>query len=699
MNPRLKKPANHHGSGGMNHSVAIKAFLVLLGSASLSSALEYVWTGKGDAMKLSAPTEPVKVRLAKSVKLSSVTFDPSALNAIEIQGEPLELTNGARVEFMKLPGDVGMGKTASATISSDLKLSDRVSVMNQNRHYLGGEKLLIGGALKGNGELLIGGVKGGIVQLKGDNSEYMGRIVIESGSLMLGHSSALGSGKEAVALKGGAIVMGARVSTTHDLEILANAEWDAHGPNGTHDGRITIHDGATLTVKNGGGNTTTWRGEVSGAGDLVFTAHGTTFSGESSNTLEGAVKVGGSPRGATIMARTPGTDVVPRSLVMISNGTLRWAADEQIADTASVTFQGEAPTLELAGHKECVGILDLQGDARINLGENGELMIANSSEIDWDPGKVIMIEGNGTIRFGDGESALTKAQLRQIGFINPAGRPTGTYTAKLASHGELLATTNPIVPKNLPVDLSPEADARRRALYKVKGLLELTGGKTPLTKPGTVISFYGDSITWGGGYLNLIGKAISESERTNNLGIKLVNHGVNGGGVLTLRDGDKGTAHFGNTRPRPFAETIAEDKPDVVVISIGVNDVWWRKTTPGQFEKALTDLVAQAKAVGARPVLATLAIMKEKIGERNAKCDDYAEMTRKVARNTGAVLVDLRSAFMACMESESIAVRPGGAWTSDGKLLTHDGVHPNARGNQLLAELIAQGISRSLGSR
>lgn len=683
----------------MNHSAAIQAFLVLLSSASLSSALDYVWTGKGDAMKLSAPTEPVKVRLAKSVKLTSVSFDPGALNAIEIQGEPLELADGSRVEFLKLPGDVGMGKTASATISSDLKLSGRVALMNQNRHYLGGEKLLITGAIKGDGKLFIGGVKGGIVQLTGDNSGYLGRVIIESGSLMLGHSSVLGSGQEAVTLKGGALVMGARVSTIHDLEVLANAEWDAHGPNGTHDGRITIHKGAVLTVKNGGGNTTTWRGEVSGPGNLVFTAHGTTFAGDRPNTLQGTVTIAGSSRGATIMARTTGTDVVPRSLVMTSNGTLRWAADEQIADSASVTFQGEVPTLELAGHKERAGILDLQGDARIDLGQNGELSFSDSSGISWHPEKVVMIEGHGTIRFGEGEPGLTKEQLRQIGFVNPVGQPAGTYTARLSKDGKLLPTNNPIVPENLPVDLSAQADARRRALYEVEGLLQLTGGKTPLTKPGTVISFYGDSITWGGGYLNLIGKAISESERTKDLGIKLVNHGVNGGGVLTLRDGDKGTAHYGNRRPRPFAETIAEDKPDVVVISIGVNDVWWRKTSPGQFEKALTDLVVRAKKAGARPVLATLAIMKEKVGERNAKCDDYAGIARKVARDTDATLVDLRSAFMACMESESIVVRPGGAWTSDGKLLAHDGVHPNARGNRLLAELIAQGISRSIKDR
>ncbi len=683
----------------MNHSKSLQAVVLLLGTPGISLGLDYVWTGKGDVMKLTAPTESVNVSLAKSVKMRSVIFDPGALNAIEIRGESLELVDGGRIEFAKLPGDVGMNKTASVTMASDLKLSGEISMANQNRHYLGGEKLLITGDLTGSGQISIGGVEGGIVQVRGDNSGYTGGFVIESGSLMLSHAVALGSGTKPVTLNGGALVMGARISTTHDFDVSGNAQWDAHGPNGTHDGTIAIHKGATFTVRNGGGNTMTWRGEITGAGDLVFAAHGTTFAGDKANTLSGAVKVGGLPRGATIMARAAGTNVIPSSLVMIENGILRWGTDEQIADHVPVTFQGELPTLELHGHKERVGVLDLQGDARIDPGQDGEFNFADSSKVSWDRDKVMMVLGGGTIRFGKDETALTKEQLRQIGFVDPAGFPAGTYPAKLSSDGKLLPTGDLVIPVNLPVNLSSEADAQRRALYEVEGLLELTGDNTPLKKSGTVISFYGDSITWGGGYLNVIKKAISESKETKDLGVKLINHGVNGGGVLTLRYGDKGTAHFGNTQPRPFSETLAEDKADVAVISIGVNDVWWRKTTPEAFEKALTDLVTQAKAAGVRPVLATLAIMKEKVGERNAKCDAYADITRKVAKATGATLVDLRAGFMACMESESIVVRPGGAWTSNAKLLAHDGVHPNARGNQLLAGLIARGIVQSLENR
>jgi lysophospholipase L1-like esterase len=653
-----------------------------------------------DVLKISAPKNPVTIRLDKPKRLQSLIFDPGALHAITIEDHFIELPNGGSVLFKKLPGDVGMGKTARQTIASDLRLSGAISLSNQTRHYLGGEKLLISGKLLGSGTTTIKGVKDAIVQLSGDNSDYTGSFVIETGGLMLGHSSALGSGKNPVSLKGGAIVIGARVSTTHDFDVLSDAIWDAHGPNGTHDGKITIHKGSTFTVKNGGGNTMTWQGEISGEGDLFFAAHGTTFGGEKANTVTGTFTVGGTPRGATIMARSPGTNVIAHSLIMAENGLLRWAAHDQIADKVSIIFRGEMPTLELAGYTETVGTLDLQGDARINHGNGGQLRFADSSTVPWNKDNVLMIfnsgEEEGSLYFGNNEQALSIAQLQQIGFVNPAGLPPGTYTAKLSANGKLVPTNLLVAPVNLPVDLTPEADAQRRKLYEVNGLSALTGANSPIKKQGAVISFFGDSITWGGGYLNLITRSLAEGQGTRNLGARAINHGVNGGGVLTLRDGDKGTAHFGNTKPQPFADSLAEDNADVAVIYIGVNDVWWRKTTPEIFEKALTDLVIQSKAAGARPVLATLAIMKEKVGEKNPKCDLFAALTRKVAKSTGATLVDLRAAFIACMESESIAARPGGAWTSNAKLLTHDGVHPNSRGNQILAELLAQGIAQAL---
>ena len=643
-----------------------------------------------DSVMMLGPVKEARtVTLAKDTELTQLTFAPGTISAQTLQGHTLSLSNSARVTFEKLPADVGMGKKASQTISSALRLSGDVHFANMNRAYLGGEKLILAGQISGSGNFITDGVHHGIVQLTAGNPNYTGAFHVETGSLMVSHSGALGSGKDPVTLNGGAVVIGARISTSHDFLITKNADWDAHGPNGNHDGTITIQEGATFHVKNGGGNTMTWLGAITGSGNLSFDAHGTTLAGDQSNTLTGTVTVGGI-RGATILARKKGVNVIPGPLVMSGKGTLRWSQDDQVADGVPVTFAGDAPAFELQGHSERMGTLNLQSDATIYPG-GGDLSFANSSHIPWNPDSVLIIK-NGIVRFGENENGLTQEQLKQIGFV----KPTGTYTAQISSDGDVCPTTTLVTPIDLPVDQSPEASSRRRALFDVQGIAKLTSEGTSLKKKGTVISFYGDSITWNGGYLRVLENAINAGMKTKDLAVRIINHGVNGGGILSIRDGDEGTAHSGNTKPLPFAQTIAADKPDIAIIFIGVNDVSWRKTEESVYEKAMRDLVDQAKAKGVIPVLATLAIMKEKVGELNPDCTTFANITRKVARETGVTLVDLRAAFIACMESQSIEVAPGGTWESNGNLLTHDGVHTNAKGDKLIADQIALGVFSAL---
>ena len=175
-----------------------------------------------------------------------------------------------------------------------------------------------------------------------------------------------------------------------------------------------------------------------------------------------------------------------------------------------------------------------------------------------------------------------------------------------------------------------------------------------------------------------------------------MNHGVNGAGVQTIRDGQDSKNHAGGTKPESFAKTLATDKSSVAVIFIGVNDVWWKKSTPEEYGKMLRELVDQAKANKTIPVLATLALLKDSPIKPNPQCDVYAEVMRGVARETGTVLVDLRKAFMACLANAAITVYPGGRWTCDDKWLNHDGVHTTGRGDALLSNLIAQGIFEAL---
>ena len=90
------------------------------------------------------------------------------------------------------------------------------------------------------------------------------------------------------------------------------------------------------------------------------------------------------------------------------------------------------------------------------------------------------------------------------------------------------------------------------------------------------IDFFGDSITWQNGYIEAIDKAVKAKLSNQGKHITLVNRGINGGGVLQIRDGAKEGGFPGSSSQGPFAKVIAADKADVAMVFIGINDVWWR---------------------------------------------------------------------------------------------------------------------------
>ena len=77
-------------------------------------------------------------------------------------------------------------------------------------------------------------------------------------------------------------------------------------------------------------------------------------------------------------------------------------------------------------------------------------------------------------------------------------------------------------------------------------------------------------------------------------------------------------------------------------------------------------------------------------------CDRHADITRDVAAETGSTLVDLRLAVKALMRNEGTELAPDGRLVFRRKLLTYDGVHLNARGCEVVADLIARGICEAL---
>jgi lysophospholipase L1-like esterase len=283
--------------------------------------------------------------------------------------------------------------------------------------------------------------------------------------------------------------------------------------------------------------------------------------------------------------------------------------------------------------------------------------------------------------------------------ITPTLRIVGsTIVALLCGLGSSAVVAQPTP----PFDTSPAAIAARAAFYGVPGRANLTAANSPLTA-GKRIDFFGDSITWLNGYVSKIQTAINTGAGTSGKGIVCVNHGDDGAGALQVLSGDPGTTNgYGSVTPKSFAATISADHPNIAVVFIGVNDVWWRGTSPATFQQALLDIDAQGKAAGITMVLATLAVngeIPDGTNPNDATYDQFAQITRDVAASTGDTLVDLRKAFIYYEMNNNPLLPgrgPGGFTYKNTGILTYDGIHPSDLGNNLLADQIAQGIFNAL---
>jgi lysophospholipase L1-like esterase len=195
-------------------------------------------------------------------------------------------------------------------------------------------------------------------------------------------------------------------------------------------------------------------------------------------------------------------------------------------------------------------------------------------------------------------------------------------------------------------------------------------------KKGEKIVFLGDSITQGGvgktGYVTLIKTTMTEKHK--DLGVEIVGAGISGNKVPDLQ--------------KRLEKDVLAKKPTVVVIYIGINDVWHGENDPTKgtskekFEEGLKEIIQKIKDSGARVVLCTPTVIGEKKAGANkldSKLDEYADISRKVAKETGSELCDLRKAFADHLAKNNEKDKESG-------ILTTDRVHLNDAGNKLVAE-------------
>jgi lysophospholipase L1-like esterase len=206
----------------------------------------------------------------------------------------------------------------------------------------------------------------------------------------------------------------------------------------------------------------------------------------------------------------------------------------------------------------------------------------------------------------------------------------------------------------------------------------------PALKKGEKIVFLGDSITQGGvgpkGYVTLVKNALAEKHK--DLGIEVIGAGISGNKVPDLQ--------------KRLDKDVLAKKPTLVVIYIGINDVWHGESNPAngtskeKFEAGLKEIIGKIKDAGARVVLCTPTVIGEKktgTNKLDAKLDEYADISRKVAKDTGSQLCDLRKAYADYLAAHN-------ADDKDKGVLTTDRVHLNDAGNKLVADTILASIDK-----
>ncbi len=195
------------------------------------------------------------------------------------------------------------------------------------------------------------------------------------------------------------------------------------------------------------------------------------------------------------------------------------------------------------------------------------------------------------------------------------------------------------------------------------------------------VIFFGDSITQAGvepgGYITELKKLLEGSGMQHQF--ELAGAGIGGNKVydLYLR----------------LEDDVLSKDPDIVVIWVGVNDVWHKRshgtgTDADKFVRFYNALIKKLKARNIRVIICTPAVIGERTDHSNELDGDlnhYAQLIRNIAKDNAVELLDLRKHFLDYNLKHNTENRESG-------ILTTDRVHLNAQGNKLVAEAMKSAL-------
>ena len=211
-----------------------------------------------------------------------------------------------------------------------------------------------------------------------------------------------------------------------------------------------------------------------------------------------------------------------------------------------------------------------------------------------------------------------------------------------------------------------------------------------LVKDGDRIAFMGDSITllgdWPIGYVNLVMDGLKRAG---------------------LKDAVKIAAGAGGDRSNRMLariDKVLAQKPDWILISCGVNDVWHREHVKPDgrhtgvdlpdYIRNMREMYDRCDKAGAKVVVLTSTMITEdENDQKNKWLVDYNEFERAEAKKRGYVLADLNAAMWRRLRKIRETDK------TPGLKLTRDGVHVNFTGDCQMAATILEafGASARLG--
>jgi isoamyl acetate esterase len=212
-------------------------------------------------------------------------------------------------------------------------------------------------------------------------------------------------------------------------------------------------------------------------------------------------------------------------------------------------------------------------------------------------------------------------------------------------------------------------------VFGLVSLLLLTTLTSFMTQQKKKVVFFGDSITRAGaepgGYILKVGELAAKDGKADQF--DFIGSGIGGNKIydLYLR----------------VEDDVLSKNPDVVIIYVGVNDVWHKRsygtgTDADKFEKFYTALIKKFQAKNIKVMICTPAVIGERTDNSNELDGDlnqYSNLIRGLANKNNLPLIDLRKSFLEYNLKFNAENKESG-------ILTSDRVHLNEKGNQLVAD-------------